>query len=252
MTVRGTRRSLAALFVGLRWHPAELTLPPGPLLLGSRTELVYRRRRRRPVAITDGRLDVALLCEERVVVGAGENQSTRTAVVVRHVIEAPLTVTPAGVEARFTVEIPLVAGAPTLRIRSASFSLDGWLAEVGGAFQGRIAYHPRADQAGRATGIRLRLAYRTSGVGAAVHRVVAEQRWTIEPGVPFGTPFLVGVPGLEPISYDGQLLSIQWEMEVTATRPWRADHSVTALVLVVPVGGAALYRTAHPYRPLPD
>lgn len=102
--------------INLGWYPAELAMPPGPLLLGSRTELTYRRRPRRPRPTASGRLHVALVCEERVVVGSGDNRSTRTATAVRHLIEAPLTLTPAGVEARFTIEIPLVAGAPTLRV----------------------------------------------------------------------------------------------------------------------------------------
>ena len=134
---------------------------------------------------------------------------------------------------------------------SLSFSLDGWLAEIGGNFQGTIAYRPAAGESGRATGIRLRLAYHTFGEGNQLHRVVAEQRWTMEPGDPFVTSFLVGVPGTEPISYDGHLVSVRWRIEVAATRPWRADHEVVADVLVVPVGGASLYRTPHPYRPLP-
>lgn len=143
-------------------------------------------------------------------------------------------------------ELAATGKAPNL-----SFSLDGWLAELGGAFQGTIAYHPTEGEAGRANGIRLRLSYRTAGVGGSVHRVAAEQRWSMEPGASFVTSFLVGVPGLEPISYDGQLLSIRWQIEVAATRPWRGDHSVVADVLVVPVGGGSIYRTPHPYQPLP-
>lgn len=104
--------------ISLGWLPPELTLPPGPLLLGSRNELTYRRRARRARLVATGRLEVALVCEERVVVGSGDHQTTRTAVVVRHLIEAPVVASRWGVEARFTVEIPMVAGAPTLQMGS--------------------------------------------------------------------------------------------------------------------------------------
>lgn len=130
-----------------------------------------------------------------------------------------------------------------------SFSLDGWLAELGGVFQGTAVYKPSAGESGRATGIRVRLVYDAYGAGGTLHQVAVEQRWTIKPGSTFVTAFAVGVPGTEPVSYDGQLITIRWQLEVAATRPWRPDHTVVADVLVVPVGGLSVYRSAHPYRP---
>lgn len=105
--------------VNLGWLPPELTLPAGPLLLGSRNELTFRRRPRHPMGAAAGQLEVALVCEERVVVGSDDHRTTRTATVVRHLIQAPVVISPSGVEARFTVEIPMVAGGPTLRMGSA-------------------------------------------------------------------------------------------------------------------------------------
>lgn len=105
---------------GLGWRRAELTVPARPLPLGSRTELIFRRRPRRPRASATGRLEVALVCEERVTIGSGRYQRLRTSIVVRHLIEAPLVTAPSGLEARFTVEIPMVAGGPTLRIGPAA------------------------------------------------------------------------------------------------------------------------------------
>lgn len=107
-------------FRGLRWQRAELTVPAGPIFLGSRTELTFRRRPRRAWSVATGRLEAALVCEERVTIGSGKSQTTRTAIVVRHLIEAPLVTAPSGVEARFTVEVPMVAGGPTLRIGPAA------------------------------------------------------------------------------------------------------------------------------------
>lgn len=107
-------------FRGLGWRRPELIVPAGPIFLGSRTELTFRRRPRRAGAVATGRLEVALVCEERVTIGSGKHQRVRTAIAVRHLIEAPLVTAPSGVEARFTVEIPMVAGGPTLRIGTAA------------------------------------------------------------------------------------------------------------------------------------
>lgn len=114
------RGAIGAL--GFGWYPAELVVPPGPLFLGSRTEIDYRRRPRRPwpggsgTGPGPGLLQVALVCEERVRINSGQSSSVRTATVVRHLFAVPLTASPTGLAATFTIEIPLVAGAPTMSI----------------------------------------------------------------------------------------------------------------------------------------
>lgn len=115
--------------LGASWLPAQLVAPAGPLLLGSRTDLVYRRRPRHPRSLQPGVLHVALVCEERVVVGSGDNQSIRKAIVVRHLIEAPAVVASPGLEARFTIEVPMVAGGPTISIATGRRSVT-WRIEA--------------------------------------------------------------------------------------------------------------------------
>lgn len=147
--------------------------------------------------------------------------------------------------------LPPAGGAGATPEPNLSFSLDGWLAELGGVFRGTAVYKPSVGESGRATGIRVRLVYDAYGAGGTLHQVAAELRWAMEPGSAFVTTFEVGVPGTEPVSYDGQLITIRWQLEVAATRPWRSDHTVVADVLVVPVGGLSVYRSPHPYRPAP-
>lgn len=121
--------------LGASWLPAQLVAPAGPLLLGSRTDLVYRRRPRHARSLQPGVLHVALVCEERVVVGSGDNQSIRKATVVRHLIETPAVATPPGLEARFTIEVPMVAGGPSISLaagrRSVTWRIEASLAGAG-------------------------------------------------------------------------------------------------------------------------
>jgi hypothetical protein len=132
-----------------------------------------------------------------------------------------------------------------------SFSLDSWMAELGGWFQGQLIYSPTAGEAGRADGLRVRLRYRTDGRGDTDRGVVVEQRYPLQAETASSTPFRVPVAPNVPISYDGELIKLRWQLEVAATRPWRPDHVVTADVVVVPVGAFRFYRGPHPFRPVP-
>ncbi|MEZ5411026.1 MAG: hypothetical protein R2761_23550 [Acidimicrobiales bacterium] len=110
---------LASFATGKRkacgWGPAHLTVPLDGLQLGSRRAVVYRRSRPPGTdGSTNGELTVALLCEETF----GNAGWPIARVVARRTVATPVTTGAAGVEVRFTLEIPVDVGTPTMWIRS--------------------------------------------------------------------------------------------------------------------------------------
>lgn len=288
------------------WGPAHLVAPLDRVQLGSRRAVAYRRSR--PLGTdepTHGQLTVALVCEELVT----QKNWRKSRVVARRTEAIPVTIGADGVEVRFTLEIPVDVGTPTvsiggLTIRSVqwrietmlhgpglptdatwfpldvlpildpawaatvagtgtndrpapvppppglSFTLDHWLAELGGAFQGTVTYRPPDGSTARAEGIRVDLVRSAVGVDlTTIRTVVAQQQWTIEPGAPLIAPFVLDVPREQAISYFGQMIGVRWAIEATTTRGPKRDRATTAEVTVLPVGAGALYRGPHPYRP---
>lgn len=289
------------------WGPAHLVVPLDRLQLGSQRAVVYRRSRPPGTDKSiDGELMVALACEETVTY-----RSWRTSrVVASRTVATPVTVGADGVEVRFTLEIPVDFGTPTVSIiglsntRSVawriettlygpglptdttwfpvdvlpildpawaatvanagrkdpaaavppppglSFTLDQWLAELGGAFQGTVTYRPPNGSTTRAEGIRVELVRSAVGVDLiTIRTVVVHQQWTLEPGAPLVAPFVLDVPRQQAISYAGQMIGVRWAIGAKITRGRQREPATTAEVSVIPVGAGALYHGPHPYRP---
>jgi hypothetical protein len=104
-------RSLAA---AIRWHRPELVLPAGPVALGARPEVVYRRRPRAVRDLPTAEVHLTLVCEEVVTYRRGTDSVTETESVVEHRFGATGEGTPRGFEARVEVPIPHEAGGPTM------------------------------------------------------------------------------------------------------------------------------------------
>ena len=77
---------------------------------------------------------------------------------------------------------------------------------------------------GKTAGAHLLLAWRTEGSELADFCVVREARHEFGTDGPTEVPFDFGVPGEGPLSYDGKLFRIIWEIAVLADIPWLPDE----------------------------
>jgi hypothetical protein len=126
--------------------------------------------------------------------------------------------------------------------------VDSWLAEVGGLFTGLLANDPPPDQASSVRAVRLELWYWTEGRGTKDRRTVSELHYPASDGVQLATRFTLPVPWEVPISYDGDMIRVRWQIRAVVNRSWKTDHSTGVDVVVAPVGGFGLYHAPHPLR----
>lgn len=131
--------------------------------------------------------------------------------------------------------------------------LEDHVAEPGGAFAGTVSY---AASVRGARAIRLTLRFRTEGRGTDDEAVLTEHELALDPsGGLTSTGFVLPVPRIAPISYDGSLIRIIHEVEARLDVKMARDVKVEQRVLVVPVGGIYHYDRPHPLptnRPLPS
>ena len=118
------------------------------------------------------------------------------------------------------------------------------VAEVGGAFRGRVVSEAEIDAGVRA--VRVWLRFEAKGRGNTDGAIVDADEIPLHPGQPFDVPFTLRVPPTVPISYDGRLIRVVWELGVRVDRRLAKDQSVERTVLVVPEGGQSVYRQPHP------
>ncbi len=132
-----------------------------------------------------------------------------------------------------------------------SIEIEHDIAEVGDAFTCTIRRSPsdgetNAKTVGQVRAVQIALVMTTEGRGDVDSERIGETSLPVdEYGMASGVVHLV-VPATAPISYDGALLRIVYRIEArTDIRLGRDQHS-SAEVLVVPVGGAGVYRRPHP------
>lgn len=134
-----------------------------------------------------------------------------------------------------------------------SITLDVPAVELGGRIQGRVAragevddLFEEGDQNVRA--VRLRLRYYTEGRGTKVSRVVDETEFPTDEYGRVDTAFDLHVSPAAPISYDGSLIRVLWELEATVDIERRIDRRTEIPILVLPTNGWGLYQRPHPLR----
>lgn len=117
---------------------------------------------------------------------------------------------------------------------SVSFSQPDPL-PVGGRVTGQVTWTPESARQPR--GIKVMLRWRTEGRGSVDQRVVAE---TIVPagqavaGLPMQVPFDLPLPPDGPVSYNGQLIRVIWEVRVEIDEAWAINEKFHAPLVVVP------------------
>lgn len=137
---------------------------------------------------------------------------------------------------------------PTLQV-----DLDSGIAEVGGRFRGRLVRAGEVDdlagdgdQPVRA--VRLSLRYTTEGRGDTDAKVIGEAEFGVDEYGRVDTTFELLVPPAGPISYDGRLIRVMWELEARVDVKLRRDRRTRIPLLVIPTNGWGLYDRPHPLR----
>lgn len=134
-----------------------------------------------------------------------------------------------------------------------SIEIDHDVAEVGGAFRCAVRRSPVDGEIndktfGKARSVRLSLRMYTEGRGNEDQERYALTEFPIdEYGMATGIANLV-VPAEAPVSYDGQLIRVRYEIEARTDLHLARDQRSSAEVLVVPRGGLGAYRRPHPLR----
>ena len=127
--------------------------------------------------------------------------------------------------------------------------LDSFVEEVGGVFTGRVSRLADADgtsSESKARAVRMELRYWTEGRGDTDNMVISNVEFPIEPHGGLQADFRLAVPQGAPISYDGSLIRVLYEIEARVDLKLARDPKVTRAVLVVPVGGLGTYDRPHP------
>ena len=119
-----------------------------------------------------------------------------------------------------------------IRIQTASEQV-----EVGAGVKGQVTWSPDGDAKPR--GLRVTLGWRTEGKGNRKEGTCDEaERTDIAPGSTVTLPFEFHVPIEGPVSYDGKLMRIIWEIVAQVDLPFARDEIEKREIRVVP----GLYR----------
>jgi len=129
--------------------------------------------------------------------------------------------------------------------------VDEDVVEVGGVLTGRLVRQPDTDgilEKSRARSVRLQLRNFTEGRGDTDSTIARETELRIETHGGLDAPFRLEVPHYGPISYDGRLIRVKWELRARLDLKMARDATTTVPVLVLPAGGWAIYDKAHPLK----
>ena len=127
--------------------------------------------------------------------------------------------------------------------------LEDLVCPVGHQFVGRLTRQADADglsSTSRARGVRLVLRVYTEGRGTVDKRDVSTAQFDLESHGGLNASFSLAVPATSPISYDGALMRVKYEIEARVDLKLARDDKYTRQVLVVPEGGMGVYDRPHP------
>lgn len=136
-----------------------------------------------------------------------------------------------------------------MTLTTPTITLDGYFAEPGGSVTGRVelpGVEGTDPSVERIREVRVLLRYRTEGRGDTDSWEGSAQAFSVGVDGALTASFNLSVPHDAPVSYDGSLLRLIWEVEARTDLRMRIDKKTTELIVVVPTGGLGLYHHAHP------
>lgn len=137
-----------------------------------------------------------------------------------------------------------------------SMTLTNNIAPVGTSFQGHLTRTPELDDGQepgkhRIQGVRLGLGFVTEGRGDTNMASVYDHEFPVDDWGRLSVPFQVPVPHEGPISYDGRLIRLRWELTATVMIKRAIDRHLEVPVLVIPANGWGVYDRPHPLPSAP-
>lgn len=136
-----------------------------------------------------------------------------------------------------------------------AIQIEDDVAEVGAKFRCSVQRSPADGESnsggrGQIRSVEITLGYFTEGRATVDKETVSSATIPVdEYGMASGDVELA-IPADAPISYDGRLIRVRWQIEATTDIKLGRDQKSSAFVLVVPVGGHGLYESPHPLRRL--
>lgn len=127
--------------------------------------------------------------------------------------------------------------------------LDDIVCPIGHHFRGTLTRQPDADglsSTSKARSVRLVLRMYTEGRGDTDRSEIAGLNFDLQSHGGLSVPFALAVPEGSPISYDGTLIRIKYEIEAKVDLKLARDEKFARQVLVVPEGGMGVYDRPHP------
>ena len=106
---------------------------------------------------------------------------------------------------------------------------------AGAQVAGQVIWTPEGEKQPR--GIKVSLRWRTEGRGSTDMLTVAELESPVtvaSAGMPVQVPFSLNLPIDGPVSYNGNLIRIIWELCVEIDLPWAFNEQAQQQLIVVP------------------
>ena len=130
-----------------------------------------------------------------------------------------------------------------------SVEVDDYFVELGARVEGRVLL-PGAEgldpSVERIREVRVALHYWTEGRGDSDSWHGAPQVFDVNIDGSLHGRFSLDVPANAPISYDGSLFRVRWEVEARTDLKLRIDKTAGVGIVVLPAGGHGLYLQPHP------
>lgn len=127
--------------------------------------------------------------------------------------------------------------------------IDSEIAELGASFTGYVTYEPSPGEPDRRIrGIEFELQWTMGEHNDNDEATFEPTRIECDADGRLDTIWVVPVPHDQPISYDGHLFAVTWQLKATLDVRRGRDEHWTQEVVVIPRNGRLVYDGPHPLR----